>query len=222
MNVWQGVFEQDGLAEEMRSLAVEQRLETLRNRLNFHFLFNALHSISGLVDQDPDLAQWAIEKLGGVLRYALREFRCDLVPFRDEWAFTQMYMDLERIRLGDRLRLEEVIEEECLSALVPPFLVQPLVENAVVHGVAPRVEAGTLRIAAGRAAGGLWFAVENDCEPGFEEAGLGTGLGTLRERLRLLYGSGASVKARFLEVASGCRFTVGVTIPRRDRCERVP
>lgn len=197
------------------ALRTEAELAALRAQLNPHFLFNTLHSLLALVRHDPDHAEQALEQFGDLLRYALRiqQETVDEVTLAEEWTFVENYLELERLRLGDRLRLEIDLEPEALRCRVPVFSLQPLVENAVGHAVAPRAAGGTVRIRARVAAGELLVEVADD-GPGAdpEELGRGDGLGLaiVRQRLQAL----SHGRARFdVETAGGQGFTVRLRMP---------
>src|SRR5260370_21056022 len=116
-------------------LARDSQFAALNAQLQPHFLFNALHTVSALVHADPDRADRALDELGHLLRYALRQSSED-VTLRQEWEFTRDYLAFEALRLGGRLRLETNVSEHALDAALPPFILQPLVENTVRHRVA--------------------------------------------------------------------------------------
>jgi signal transduction histidine kinase len=197
---------------EARMLAERAQLTALRARLNPHFLFNALHTVSSLVTTDPIAADEAIDRLGGLLRYALDE-SADDVPLHREWAFTRDYLAFEQLRLGERLRVCEALEESALGCNVPLLVLQPLVENAVRHAIAPRAEGGTIRVAANVRAGTLTLSVEDD-GPGVTKQrcddGRGVGLSALKRRLEVRYGADATVD---IQTAPGAGFSVKVAIP---------
>ncbi|HEY1335459.1 MAG TPA: histidine kinase, partial [Myxococcaceae bacterium] len=144
-------------AGEARLLAQQAQLAALRARLNPHFLYNALHSVGALVGRDPRRADQALERLGDLLRYVLDAG--DQVPFRREWAFIQDYLAFEQLRLGDRLRVEANVEPATGSVLAPPLILQPLVENAVRHGLADRPEGGRITLGAHLEGGQLVLTV---------------------------------------------------------------
>jgi signal transduction histidine kinase len=183
-------------AESMRAAraeALRARADRalLRSQLNPHFVMNVLHSLVGLVRRDPALAERAIEDLGGLLGYGLRLSRedADRVPLREEWAFVESYLELEKMRLGDRLDLGVEAAPEALACRVPSFSLQPLVENAIVHAIAPRARGGLLGVSARVEGDGLALRVEDD-GPGLAADALdgdGLGLRLLRERLAVLY-----------------------------------
>jgi signal transduction histidine kinase len=182
---------------EARLHAREAQLAAVNARLQPHFLFNALHTVSTLVHVDPDRADQAIDQLGQLLRYALRSGH-DEVPLAEEWAFSREYLAFESLRLGDRLRLDIGVDDAALDRQVPAFVLQPLIENAIHHGVADRPEGGRLRVRIRRDPDdAVRIAVWNDCpDGGVDGAGMsGRGLRDLADRLTLKYGSRAAVSA---------------------------
>lgn len=206
-------------AEALRARAEGERaraeLRALRTRLEPHFLFNTLHSIRALVHRDPERATRAIEILGDLLRYVLdlegREE--ERIPLREELAFTRAYLELERIRLGERLRVEESIDESALNALLPSLTFQPLVENAVRYGIAPRAAGGTLRLAVRGEGEWLALSVEDDgpgADPTAAEGAEGLGLRTVRRRLSTRYDGLSELTVR---TAPGRGFRVDIRIP---------
>ncbi len=141
-------------AEVLRARA---ELELLRSQLHPHFVLNVLHALLGLVRRDPALAEQALERLGELLRFGqwVQQTGSDWVPLSREWAFVQSYLELERMRLGPRLRVEVDADASALEVAVPPFALQPLVENAIVHAVAPRAAGGRVEVSARRSGGRL-------------------------------------------------------------------
>lgn len=135
-------------ATELLALAREQQLAALKAQINPHFLFNTLNSISATLKRDPDQAREMISKLAGMMRYALDSASRDLVPLRDEIGFVEQYLALERHRFSDRLDAQVCVEvdEDDLDRAVPPMVLQPLVENALRHGIAPSETGGSVRL----------------------------------------------------------------------------
>jgi signal transduction histidine kinase len=207
------------LLERAERGRAQAELAALRAHLSPHFLFNTLHSLKGLVRDDAPRAEEAVQQLGDLLHYVLRldRERSELVRLEDEWAFVRAYLALETLRLGDRLRIVVDVDPEALACLVPPFVLQPLVENAVRHAVAPRRLGGSVRIAAAvDEVGVLRLVVEDDgpgASPGTLAAAVGLGLRSVRERVRAL-GGDASVVVRS---APGAGFAVDVALPARSR-----
>ncbi|MFN7986490.1 MAG: histidine kinase [Thermoanaerobaculia bacterium] len=182
-------------AHRAEMLRLEARLSILRAQLNPHFILNVLHSLVGLARRDPETTSTTLERLGTTLRYALRvqSRRCDRVPLREELEFTAEYLELERLRLGERLVVRLRTEEAALSRPVPPFVLQPLVENAIVHAIAPRASGGVVEVTIATEGGVLLVTVDDDGGPGPSPAaprrpGSGLGLGLLRDRLDAQYG----------------------------------
>jgi signal transduction histidine kinase len=180
-------------ARELTELAATAQLAALRAQLNPHFLFNSLNSIAQLIHADPDKAEVCVERLAELLRYVLRRAEKDFVPLAEELDVTGAYLDIERARFDERLRVETDVDQASLAMLVPNFILQPLVENAVKHGLARKVGPGRVRIEARMAQGGLLLSVHDD-GVGMSDTTLGqiyergVGLRNLRDRLERLYG----------------------------------
>jgi sensor histidine kinase YesM len=205
------------LAARAEAASVRMQLGALRAQLNPHFLFNALHTVVQLIPIDPQRASDAAEQVAALLRTALQEDR-DLVPLRDEWAFVSRYLELERTRFGDRLRVRTEIDASLMHARVPSFALQTLVENSVRHGATPRVEPTDITITAAADAQTLRLQV-HDSGAGFSlpgyggAANAGTGLSRLRERLAALYGDASSL-ALTSNAGGGC--TATLILPRSE------
>jgi two-component system sensor histidine kinase AlgZ len=194
--------------------ALIAELEALRSRTQPHFLFNVLNTIGSLVRDDADLAERTVHRLAEILRYALVSTRSDRVPLRDELAVVEAYLEIERARFGERLRYALDVAEDAKRAHIPPFSLQPLVENAVLHGIAGRAGGGTLRITARVSSARLVLCVQDD-GPGSGASthrGSGTSLDDLARRLALLHGSDASLVTR--GEAGG--FAIELTMPYLD------
>jgi len=167
--------------------AREAELRALRAQLNPHFLFNSLNSISALAGADPEGARDMCGLLGDFLRTSLSLGGRERVTLEEELALAGRYLAVEQVRFGPRLMVERAIEPAALRCLVPPLLIQPLVENAVKHGVADRVEGGVLRIAARRRGDTLEISVENPRDRAAPpRRGTGLGLENVRQRLAAL------------------------------------
>lgn len=190
----------------------------LRAKLNPHFLFNTLHSLLALVRHEPDAAEKSLGQFAELLRYTLRINRdaLDDITLAEEWAFTRSYLDLERLRLGDRLCVEADFDESSMDCFVPVFLLQPLVENAIRYAVAPRAAGGTIWINARCENDNLIIEIRDDGtgkESPASHHSSGMGLRITGERLRHYYGRNAQFETR-AEPESG--FTVTICIPARD------
>ena len=197
----------------LQVLAREAELKALRAQIDPHFLFNSLNSISALTGSDPAGARRMCVLLGDFLRGSLKLGAEDRIPLSDEVALIERFLAIERVRFEGRLSVEFAIEPAAGACLVPPLLLQPLVENAVRHGIAGLVDGGTIRITAGRRQGRLVLAVENPREAGHAAPrGAGLGLANVRSRLMAEFGHGARVDTRVLDHL----FRVEVTLPAID------
>jgi hypothetical protein len=198
-------------AAELESLLHEAQLQALRNQLNPHFLFNTLHSIAELVHENPPLAEQLILRLGELLRKVLASSVAQEVPLGEELDFIKAYIEIEQMRLGERLRVEWDIAPDLADAKVPALILQPLVENAIQHGIAPSDQPGTLVIRARRDDGFLHLQVR-DSGPGLiadtDTRPDGIGLSNTEARLQRLYGA----MQRF-ELTSDNGLTVNLRVP---------
>jgi len=193
----------------------EARLGALRMQLNPHFLFNSLNAITVLVrDHDTRTASRMLELLGGVLRQVLHGEPRHEVPLGDELRFLERYLAIEQVRFSDRLRVRWSVDDALRDALVPEFILQPLVENAVRHGVAQRADAGTIEISAHALGTDLALAVRDD-GPGYDPAtaGAGVGLANVRARLETLFGDAGRLEIRRVD-DGGTLATIRVPLRR--------
>ena len=194
-------FEQSREADrrglEGQVLAREAELRSLRAQIDPHFLFNSLHSISALTTADPPAARRMCVLLADFLRDSLALGSEDRITVAREVGLAERFLDIERVRFGDRLRIEVIAGDAGAgTCLVPPLLLQPIVENAVTHGVAHVLAGGTIRIALFRNADTLRMVVENPCDPERpRRTRTGLGLANVRARLRALYDDDARVSA---------------------------
>jgi two-component system, LytTR family, sensor kinase len=176
-----------------RALLVEARLAALTNQINPHFLFNTLNSLATLIRIDPDRARSMVYKLSSILRRLLKKSE-SLSPLRDEISFIDDYLAIEMIRFGSKLRFSKDIEEAALDRLVPSMILQPIIENSIKHGLASKVEGGSIRLKAWVEETQLHISVEDD-GVGIPESKLGTvledgvGVSNVNERLKVLFGS---------------------------------
>jgi two-component system LytT family sensor kinase len=182
-------FETARLSEQLS----KAQLNELRSQIEPHFLFNTLHAIAGLVrEQRNDAAVSMIAGLSDCLRRAISDSNRQQVPLGEELEFLQKYLDIQKVRFADRLQLSVNVPGELFSAQVPSLILQPLVENAVKHGIAQRVQGGAIRVAGFRSNGRLTLSVYNDgpsLPEDWEKTQSGIGVSNLRARLRGLYGA---------------------------------
>jgi hypothetical protein len=194
-----GSFEQARETErrglQVQVLAREAELRSLRAQIDPHFLFNSLHSISALTTADPPAARRMCLLLADFLRDSLALGSADRITVGRELALAGRFLEIERVRFGSRLQVELAFSGAG-DCLVPPLLLQPIVENAVTHGVAHVLAGGTIRITAARGSAALSIVVENPCDPERpRRTGTGLGLANVRARLRALYGDNAPLSA---------------------------
>jgi two-component system LytT family sensor kinase len=209
LKIWNAIRIERKLEEQSR-LLMEARLDALQRQINPHFLFNTLNSIASLVRSKPELAREMVVKLANILRVLLKH-REAFVPFSEELAFTDDYLDIEVVRFGEKLRVVKEIAEETLPVVVPSMLLQPLIENSIKHGLEPRIEGGTVTLRSrilrdGRLLlevedDGIGMEIETDEDMSefaadLARAGAGTGIGmrNVRERMEVLYGNQAEVE----------------------------
>ena len=194
---------------ELQVLAREAELRALRAQIDPHFLFNSLQSISALTTADPAAARRMCLLLAEFLRETLALGAQDRIPLSSELALARKFLAVEQVRFGDRLRVD-IEADAAESTDVPPLLIQPLVENAVTHGIAHAIAGGVVRIRAERKVGSLVITIDNPSD-GDRPSGRGTGLGLriVRERLESAYGADAFLRT---EESDG-RFSVRVEIP---------
>src|SRR6266540_133866 len=200
----------------LKTQLAQAQLRALKMQLHPHFLFNTLHSISSLVLEDPAKANSMIARLGDVLRLTLENSEQQLVSLKEETEFLRCYLEIEQVRFGDRLALAFELEPQTLSAQVPHLILQPVVENAIQHAIAPRVTRGQINIEAKRVNSLLRLEVR-DNGPGITSNGgllgiEGVGLSNVRARLHQIYGSDFRFE---LMNARGGGLTVVMEIPFR-------
>ena len=191
-------------------LAREAELRALKAQVNPHFLFNSLNSISALTTSDAPKAREMCILLGDFLRRTLGLGEKAAIPLEEEMSLIHAFLAVEKIRYVARLRMEEKIDKEALDAQVPPLLLQPLIENAVGHGIANLIEGGWIRLAAERRDGELSIVVENLFDPEAPpRRKSGVGLANVRQRLEARYGD----RAKFATSVDGPCFRVAISLP---------
>lgn len=197
-------------SREAEILARESELKALKAQINPHFLFNCLHSISALTAVDAARARDMCIRLSDFLRNSLRLGERITIPFREELALARNYLDVEQVRFGDRLRVVQDVDEACGDCEVPPLLVQPLVENAIKHGIATLVDGGEISLRGRRSADRLRFVIENEFDPEAPASRkTGIGLANVRNRLATRYGNNARLEVE----VEGTRYRVVLTLP---------
>lgn len=205
--------EREGAAADLRTRLSEARLDALRSQIHPHFLFNTLHSISTLMHRDVEAADTMLSRLSDLLRLTMKHRGENEITLRDEIALVDNYIEIMRVRFGDRVSIRRNIDPRALDVLVPQFILQPLVENAFDHGIARAPGAGLIELGAERKNGALELSVIDD-GPGLNASATpatrsGIGLTNTMRRLEQLYGASQSVSLEtFAE--RGTRVTVVV------------
>ena len=212
LNYYRQLRERELLSSQLEAKLAQTQLQILKMQLHPHFLFNTLNAISALIHQDVELADRMIARLGELLRTTLDSANQQQVPLKQELDFIQPYLEIEKARIGPRLTVDLQIEPDVMDAAVPNLILQPLVENAIRHGIAVHPGPGTIQICASRDNGCLRLAVV-DSGPGLPaepQALKGIGLANTRARLETLYGTNQR-----LDLANnpGGGLHVGITIP---------
>ena len=191
-NYYQKYREKQLRTSQLEARLAQSRLQVLKMQLHPHFLFNTLNAISELLHRDPDGAEHMITDLSDLLRMALENLEVQEIPLKQELEFLRKYLEIEQMRFQDRLRVEMDIAPDTLDASVPNMILQPLVENAIKHGISPKAGGGRIDIGATRSNGHLVLSVSDD-GVGVPAEGLrslrdGVGLSNTRRRLKHLYG----------------------------------
>ncbi len=195
---------------------VEARLQSLTARIRPHFLFNSLNAVISLIRSDPGRAESALEELAELFRALMLDHR-KLIPLSDEIALCRQYLDLEKLRLGERLHVEWQEDRLPANLRVPPLMLQPLLENAVYHGIEPSAESGTIRIRLLRRADELHVHLSNPCAGGGgREHGSHMAIENIRERLALYYDLEARLETGEVKLTDGRHeYRVHIILPCR-------
>jgi two-component system LytT family sensor kinase len=199
--------------KELQRQLIEARLDALRMQLNPHFLFNTLHTISALIHENPEAADRVVARLSELLRLSLDQSKAQEVPLHQELAFLDRYLEIEQTRFAERLNVQRDIDPAVQDALVPFLILQPLVENAIRHGIEEREEKGRLAISARQANGVLELTISDNGNGLNDQADVlreGIGLSNTRSRLRHLYGDKQKLE---LQSAPGGGLQARITIP---------
>ncbi|MFH1573600.1 MAG: histidine kinase, partial [Acidobacteriota bacterium] len=203
-------------ALELKVLAQEAELRTLKVQIDPHFLFNSLNSVSALIGSDAGRARGMCLRLSEFLRSSLALADRGRIPLSEELAMARNYLEIEQVRFGPRLAVELSIASGAEACLVPPLLLQPLIENAVKHGVASLLDGGTIAIQAVRTGDTLRVKVENPCDAEAPQGRpAGVGLDNIRKRLRTLHGSDGRIDI----ARQAGKFSVILSIPCRRHGE---
>ena len=195
----------------------EARLQALQARIRPHFLFNSLNAVLSLIRSQPQRAETALEDMAELFRVLMADNR-DLVPLSQEIALCQQYLNIEKLRLDERLHCEWILESIPVDIMIPPLILQPLLENAVYHGIEPQQQGGVVQIEIKPSGNSLLLRISNPLPPASDKsAGNKMALKNIRERLRLHY----DLEAQLRQYASDQRYIVEIVIPTRPMSEVV-
>ena len=214
---YQKYRERELKTSQLEARLATSRLQVLKMQLHPHFLFNTLNAISELIHRDPEAAEQMIGDLSDLLRMSFEKLEVQEISLKQELEFLRKYLEIEQMRFQERLKIEMRIAPETLDACVPNMILQPLVENAIKHGLAPRSQGGRIEIGAERNNGSLQLTVSDDGIGvpfgDLENLSEGVGLSNTRRRLRHLYGE----RHKFdLETTGKNGFVVNLTIPYKE------
>lgn len=218
---WWRIFVLQARERELRDLALAAQLAALRAQINPHFFFNSLNSIAQLISTDPAKAETCVERLAEIFRYMLTRSQAEFVSVADELELAEAYLEIERARFGDDLDVHAEIDERARGLMVPGLILQPLVENAVKHGISQKIGGGSVFIRA--------LVSDNDLHLMVRDTGVGmqaqesifekgVGLRSVRDRLVRLYGPAYEPK---IETAHGRGTTINLRIPARHSLQVV-
>ncbi len=197
--------------ERLTRLKTKAELEALQTKVNPHFLFNTLNSIASLISENPKAAEETVERLSELFRHSLKHSEKSTVTLSEELELIRTYLEIEKVRLGDRLRYDVKCEETVREVDLPGMLIQPLVENSIKHGIAPSIEGGEITVDA-REVNESCVITVSDTGKGFERPADsdGFGLRSIEDRLRLIYRERAK-----LEIVQNGHCEITITIPLR-------
>jgi two-component system LytT family sensor kinase len=214
VRIWYNTRLERKLVDQEKAL-MQARMDALISQINPHFLFNTLNTVSSLIRFDPDTARTVLLKLSNILRRRLKS-QMHFASLRQELEFIDDYLDIEVVRFGrDKLRIRKEVEPETLDLMVPSMILQPLVENAIRHGIGPKIEGGTITLRAMRRRPHLVIEVADDGVGIAEQRrqdilGSGIGISNVHERLKVLYGQDFSLN---IESRPGEGTSIRIEIP---------
>jgi LytS/YehU family sensor histidine kinase len=195
-------------AVELQRQAIDAQLRSLQAQIEPHFLFNTLANVVSLIDTAPDNARLMLERLIELLRASLAASRSERTTLGQETALVTAYLDILRIRMGERLSYTIDVPPDLMDAPIPPLSLQPLVENSVKHGLEPKLEGGRVNLIARSTGGALQLDVEDDGLGFSSDVGGGVGLTNLRDRIASLYGERGQLAVEALARGTRVRMTI--------------
>jgi len=212
---FQGLQLQD---QEKSALALknkEMQISLLKSQINPHFLFNTLNSISTLVHSSKEQARKVITQLSDIFRYALDSHGEEMVKLEDEINFIENYVRIQQVRFGERLRFQKDIDPSCMNIRIPPMILQPLIENAVKYGIAPKDEGGTIALTVRRSGKIIFFEIKDDgvgtqTKKIMDGSSSGVGMANTDLRLKSYFGSQSGLRVRANEKGYSVSFFIDV------------
>lgn len=212
VNYYQGFKEKLRNEGKLKSLVKEAELHALKSQINPHFLFNSLNSISSLTMTDPAKAQEMVINLSSLMRYSLKHDQIDKVPFSEELNNNKLYLQIEKVRFGKKLNPVFEIDENCLNAMIPNMILQPLYENAIKYGVYEATEPVEIVTQSKCINDVLEISITNNYDPNsMSKRGEGIGLRNIRDRLQIIYGNPMLMKVE----DNKKEFKVTLAIPQK-------
>jgi two-component sensor histidine kinase len=219
---FQGLQKKDQEKSELALKNKEMQISLLKSQINPHFLFNTLNSISTLMHTSKDQARKMITQLADVFRYALDSHKAENVELTNEVQFIENYIKIQQVRFGDRLRFHKDVDPDCLSMRIPPMILQPLIENSVKYGIAPKEDGGNIYLTVKRDGQKVYFEVRDDglgskAKKVMDSGGSGVGLANTEMRLKSYYGKEAKLRINKNESGYSVSFWIeSLPIPTQD------
>lgn len=221
ISYFQGLQKEEKEKSELALKNKEMQISLLKSQINPHFLFNTLNSISTLISSSKDQARKVITQLSDIFRYALDSHSGKMVKLDHEIEFIESYIRIQQVRFGDRLKFQKHVDESCLGLSIPPMILQPLVENSVKYGIAPKEEGGTINLIVKHLTGAVFFEVKDDglgikAKKVMDGSAGGVGMTNTDLRLKSYYGPSASLNVKATEYG----FSVSFSIPVLESSEK--
>ena len=212
---FQGLQKEEKEKSELALKNKEMQISLLKSQINPHFLFNTLNSISTLMNSSKDQARKVITQLSDIFRYALDSHTGKVVNLAQEIDFIENYIRIQQVRFGDRLKFQKHIDESCLGLSIPPMILQPLVENSVKYGIAPKEDGGTIDLIVKHLTGAVFFEVRDDglgihAKKVMDGSAGGVGMTNTDLRLKSYYGPSASLVVRATEYGYSVSFSIPI------------
>lgn len=213
ISYFQGLQKEEKEKSELALKNKEMQISLLKSQINPHFLFNTLNSISTLIHSSKDQARKVITQLSDIFRYALDSHSGKMVKLSDEIEFIENYIRIQQVRFGDRLKFQKHIDSSCLDLSIPPMILQPLVENSVKYGIAPKEDGGTIDLVIKKLTGQVFFEVKDNglgihAKKVMDGSIGGVGLKNTDLRLKSYYGLGAGLKVKATEYGYSVSFSI--------------